>query len=706
MRYQTYQSIILKFIRSMKLSISLAFFLGLIINLHGQIFNPVSWNYQWKNTAKNEYELQFIAQIDEGWNIYSQYLESDDGPIRTSIIWDKGPHYTLVGKALEEGNIYKGFDDIFGMNVIKLSGKIIFKQKIRVTDPTKPITGYVEFMACDKERCLPPGEANFSFQVTASKEESIDSEEKKTSSETEESETSVVPSITETDQAPTQVEKTGIFSLTKPGKPINECSTDETTVSSETDSYFNIFFLGFLGGLLALLTPCVFPMIPLTVSYFTKGSGDRKKGIINAFLYGFFIFMVYVLLSIPFHLMDSIQPDILNDISTNVGLNVFFFVIFIVFAISFFGYFELALPESWTNKASSAEGVGGIIGIFFMALTLALVSFSCTGPILGSLLAGTMSSSSGAMQLTVGMGGFGLALALPFGLFAAFPGLLNRLPKSGGWMNSVKVVLGFLELALALKFLSNADLVKHWGLVKIEIFLGLWIIIFSALALYLFGVIRIGHESKKDKRSLTHKILGFASILFVAYLVSGFRFDERAGTYKSLTALSGMAPPTCYSLVYDCDCPHNLNCFKDLEAGLAFAKSVNKPVMIDFTGYACVNCRKMEEHVWPDPTVYSLLNDKYVIISLYVDDKTLLPEDEQITVTQASGSTRKLRTVGNKWSNLQTSYFNTNSQPYYALLSPSGELLNKPAAYTPDVETYANFLRCGLDAFSKVQNKK
>jgi hypothetical protein len=264
--------------------------------------------------------------------------------------------------------------------------------------------------------------------------------------------------------------------------------------------------------------------------------------------------------------MDSIQPDILNDISTNVGLNVFFFVIFIVFAISFFGYFELALPESWTNKASSAEGVGGILGIFFMALTLALVSFSCTGPILGSLLAGTMSSSSGAMQLTVGMGGFGLALALPFGLFAAFPGLLNRLPKSGGWMNSVKVVLGFLELALALKFLSNADLVKHWGLVKIEIFLGLWIIIFSALALYLFGVIRIGHESKKDKRSLTHKILGFASILFVAYLVSGFRFDERAGTYKSLTALSGMAPPTCYSLVYDCDCPHNLNCFKDLRA--------------------------------------------------------------------------------------------------------------------------------------------
>lgn len=692
---------------SMRIIISFFSFFSLMISLNGQIFNPVSWTYSWKNITKNEYELQFTAQIDEGWNIYSQYLESDDGPIRTSIFWDKGSHYSLMGKASEEGNIYKGYDDIFGMNVIKLSGKIIFRQKIKVTDPSKPVTGFVEFMACDKERCLPPGEANFSFQVTASSSNNSSDEEIQSSPiRNEEASTSVVLPMEEALKNETATEKNeGDFNLKKPGKPVNTCSSDETTVSSRNDSFLNIFVLGFIGGLLALLTPCVFPMIPLTVSYFTKGAEDKKKGVANAFLYGFFIFLVYILLSVPFHLMDSIQPDILNDISTNVVLNLFFFAIFIVFAVSFFGYFELTLPESWTNKASSAEGAGGIAGIFFMALTLALVSFSCTGPILGSLLAGTLSSSSGAMQLTVGMGGFGLALALPFGFFAAFPGLLNRLPKSGGWMNSVKVVLGFLELALALKFLSNADLVKHWGIVKIEVFLGLWIIIFSGLALYLFGIISIGHESKKDKRSLTHKLLGFTSILFVAYLVSGFRFDERAGTYKSLTALSGMAPPSCYSLLYNCNCPHNLNCFKDLDAGLAYAKKVNKPIMIDFTGYACVNCRKMEEHVWPDPAVYSLLNEKYVLISLYVDDKSILPENEQITVKQAGGNTRKLRTTGNKWSYLQTSYFETNSQPYYALITSEGELLNKPVAYTPDATTYAEFLRCGIDAFEKIKNK-
>jgi thiol:disulfide interchange protein DsbD len=691
--------------RSSRFIITLVTFFSFLISLHAQIFNPVSWTYQWKNTTKNEYELQFIAQIDDGWNIYSQYLESDDGPIRTSIIWDKGSHYTLLGKAAEEGNIYKGFDDIFGMNVIRLSGKIIFRQKIRVTDPSKPITGFIEYMACDKERCLPPGEANFSFQVTASD----DAQANVTTSTTSGDNTQYSPEIpvveTPESEDKTVVQK-GDFNLNKPGLPINSCDSDGASVSPNTDSYFNLFLLGFLGGLLALLTPCVFPMIPLTVSYFTKGSEDRKKGVANAFLYGFFIFLVYLLLSVPFHLMDSIQPDILNDISTNVGLNLFFFIIFIVFALSFFGYFELALPESWTNKASSAEGIGGIIGIFFMALTLALVSFSCTGPILGSLLAGTLSSSSGAMQLTAGMGGFGLALALPFGLFAAFPGLLNRLPKSGGWMNSVKVVLGFLELALALKFLSNADLVKHWGLVKIEVFLGVWIIIFSGLSLYLFGVFRIGHESASDKRSLTHHLLGFTGILFVAYLVSGFRFDERAGTYRSLTALSGMAPPTCYSLIYDCQCPHNLQCFKDLETGIAYAKEVNKPIMLDFTGYACVNCRKMEEHVWPEPGVYSMLNDNYVLISLYVDDKTLLPEDQQKTVTQEGGKSRKLRTIGNKWSYLQTSYFRTNSQPYYALLSPDGKLLNKPVAYTPEASTYADFLKCGLDAFEKVKEQK
>jgi len=657
--------------------------IGIQSALFAQIFNPVAWTFTSRPVGGDRHELLLTARVDEGWNIYSQFLESDDGPIRTTIYWDKGSHFTLLGKAAEEGDVFKGYDDIFGMNVIKLSGNIVLRQQVRVLDPSKPITGLIEFMACDKERCLPPGEASFRFAL------------QNQMGKVEE----VVPQVPEpVDSVRRNEVRQGLLQIAEPRQI---CDSDEQARISGSEGLAGIFFLGLLGGFLAFLTPCVFPMVPLTVSYFTKGAISRRQGTANALLYGFFIVLVYLLLSVPFHLMDSIRPDILNDISTNVWLNLFFFLLFIAFAISFFGYFELALPESWTNKASRAEGVGGVVGIFFMALTLALVSFSCTGPILGSLLAGTLSSDSGAMQLSAGMGGFGLALALPFGLFAAFPGLIGHLPKSGGWMNSVKIVLGFLELALALKFLSNADLVKHWGIVKIEVFLGIWIILFAGLAAYLFGLLRIGHESRSDKRSLTHILLGVVSLLFTVYLVSGFRMDERAGTYRSLTGLSGMAPPACYSLFYECRCPHNLNCFKDLEEGMAYARSVNKPVMLDFTGYACVNCRKMEEHVWPVSPVYSLLKDRFVIISLYVDDKTPLPPDERIAVTQPGGNVRILKTIGNKWSHLQTSVFQTNSQPYYVLVSPNGELLNQPVAYVPDVSTYEGFLQCGLEAFEK-----
>jgi len=415
-----------------------------------------------------------------------------------------------------------------------------------------------------------------------------------------------------------------------------------------------------------------------------------------------FYLAVYLVLSIPFHLMDNVNPDILNDISTNVWLNIAFFLIFLFFAFSFFGYYELTLPSSWVNKTSSAEGIGGVVGIFFMALTLALVSFSCTGPILGALLVGALTSDGGAMQLTAGMGGFGLALAMPFALFAAFPGWMNSLPKSGGWLNTVKVVLGFVELALALKFLSNADLVKHWEILKIEPFLAAWILIAVGLALYLFGFIKFPHDSPVKKLSATRIGLGVLSVAFAAYLATGFIYDEKAGSLRSLKLLSGLAPPTCYSWFYPCDCPQNLNCFKDLETGMAYAKEVNKPVMIDFTGHACVNCRKMEEHVWPEQEVYKYLKDEYVVISLYVDEKIELPENEQIEVQKVTGGTRKLRNVGHKWSHYQTEYFNTNTQPYYALMSPDGKLLNQPVGYTPDEQDYAQFLQCGLDAYEQL----
>ncbi|MGE5944842.1 MAG: protein-disulfide reductase DsbD family protein, partial [Flavobacteriales bacterium] len=433
-----------------------------------------------------------------------------------------------------------------------------------------------------------------------------------------------------------------------------------------------------------------------------KSGANKSAGVSKAILYGFFILAVYLILSIPFHLLDSINPDILNDISTNVTLNIIFFLVFVFFAFSFFGYYELTIPASWTNKTSKGENVGGVLGIFFMALTLALVSFSCTGPILGSLLAGSLTADGGAWQLTAGMGGFGLALGLPFALFAMFPNMMNALPKSGGWLNTSKVVLGFFELALAFKFLSNADLVQHWGLLKIEVFLGLWIIIFAGLALYAFGKIKFPHDSPLKKLSFSRIASGILVASFVLYLASGFRVNKETNTFTPLTLLSGLAPPVGYSFLYPNDCPNNLDCFKDLKEGMAYAQKANKPIMLDFTGYACVNCRKMEEHVWPIKKIDDYLRNEYVLISLYVDDKKDLPEDQQILVNRINGGTRKLENYGHKWANFQTQFFQTNSQPYYVLLSPDGkQILNSPVGYTPDEDDYAQFLQCGLDVLKQ-----
>ncbi len=487
----------------------------------------------------------------------------------------------------------------------------------------------------------------------------------------------------------------------------SEVSSSASEVQKGGKSLWGIFGLGFLGGLLALLTPCVFPMIPLTVSFFTKKSGQSKgSGISKALLYGFFIFAVYIILSIPFHLLDSVNPDILNEISTNVWLNVIFFAVFLFFAFSFFGYYELTLPSSWTNRTTQGENSGGLIGIFFMALTLAIVSFSCTGPILGSLLAGSLTADGGAWQLTAGMAGFGVSLGLPFALFAMFPNMMNALPKSGGWLNTTKVILGFLELALAFKFLSNADLVAHWDLLKIEPFLILWIIIFGGLALYLFGKIKFPHDSPIKKLSFSRIAGGVLVATFTIYLASGFRVNKETNTFTPLTLLSGLAPPVGYSFLYPNDCPNNLDCFKDLKTGIAYAKKVNKPIMLDFTGYACVNCRKMEEHVWPLKKIDDYLRNDYVLISLYVDDKKTLPEAEQVDVNRINGGTRKLKSYGHKWANFQTQFFQNNSQPYYVLLNSDGtKILNQPADYTPDEDEYAQFLECGLKVFNESKNE-
>ena len=485
-------------------------------------------------------------------------------------------------------------------------------------------------------------------------------------------------------------------------KPLTECKTSSATLTEDVQSkgLGGLFLLGFFGGLVALLTPCVFPMIPLTVSFFTKKAESRKTGIKNAFLYGFFIFFIYILLSVPFHFLDTLNPDILNNISTNVYLNVGFFVIFIIFALSFFGVYEITLPASFTNKTDSKAGAGNAVGIFFMALTLALVSFSCTGPILGSLLAGSLTADGGAMQLTAGMGGFGFALALPFALFALFPGMLKSLPKSGGWLTTVKVVLGFLEVGLAFKFLSNADLVMHWGLLKREIFIGIWIIVGVLLSLYLWGLIKFKHDSPIKKLSITRIVFATVATVFTLYITPGVTNTK----YANLTLISGFPPPLWYSIyAKKSDCILNLNCTKDYETGVRMAKEQGKLILLDFTGYACVNCRRMEEKVWTDADVYKVLKENYIIISLYVDDKNVLPSAERFTYTSKNGTERKIRSVGDKWSTFETENFKENSQPLYAILNTNEELVSKPAPYTPSAKDYLQWLECGVSA---VESKK
>jgi len=498
-----------------------------------------------------------------------------------------------------------------------------------------------------------------------------------------------------------QKEPTAIFSILKPtiniDHPVNSCGIKSTT-TTKSKSLFSLFFIGFLGGLIALLTPCVFPMIPLTVSFFTKKAKSKKDGVSNAFLYGFFIFLIYVLLSLPFHFLDSINPEFLNNISTNVYLNVLFFIVFIVFALSFFGLYEITLPAALSSGADSKASSGNILGIFFMALTLALVSFSCTGPILGSLLAGSLASDGGAMQLTFGMGGFGLALAFPFALFALFPNWLQSLPKSGGWLNTVKVVLGFLEVALAFKFLSQADMVKHWGILKREIFIGIWILVGLGLTLYLLGKIKFAHDSPNQKISNGRKMIALLFGLFTLYLIPGVTNTS----WANLKLISGFPPPLYYSIYQkQSECVLGLSCAKDYEAGLALSKAENKPLLIDFTGYACVNCRRMEENVWSESEVFKLMKENFIIVSLYVDDKKPLPVSKQFTYKTKEGFDKEIITYGDLWATFETENFANNAQPFYVIINNDEVLLNNPIGYTPDKNEYIKWLKCGLDAFKQ-----
>lgn len=638
-------------------------FLFFSFSAAAQDSSNISWSSSAAKITDSSYEILLKGQIKSGYHIYAK--DDVDGL--------GGPVINIKDDAVKKGTliILSSLTD-FADPVFENNKKIV-SQNIEIKLPIS-ISGQVpaavklqlSYEVADKENFIPEEQniiVNLEGGVVAKSNSRI-----------------LIPAI-------------------NIDKPLTDCKVSSSSSSAgETKSkgLITLFALGFLGGLVALLTPCVFPMIPLTVSFFTKKATNRKAGIRNAFLYGFFIFFIYVLLSLPFHFLDSLNPEILNNISTNVYLNVFFFVIFIVFALSFFGFYEITLPGSISSGADSKAGAGNIVGIFFMALTLALVSFSCTGPILGSLLAGSLSADGGAMQLTSGMAGFGLALALPFALFALFPNLLSSLPKSGGWLNTVKVVLGFIELALAFKFLSNADLVMHWGLLKREIFIGLWIIIGAGLTLYLFNLIKFKHDSPIKKLPTIRLILGIITGLFTLYLVPGVTNTK----YANLTLISGFPPPLYYSIYHrDSDCILALNCTKDYETGLRMAKEQNKPMLIDFTGYACVNCRKMEESVWTKPDVYNLLKEKYIIVSLYVDDKKELPAAEQFIYTTKDGQKKEIVTVGDKWATFETENFKNNAQPWYAILNTKEELLTHPVGYVPDDKEYLQWLQCGADAF-------
>ena len=629
------------------------------------------WQYTAEKKNDGEYVLHFKGAIDKGWQLFSTTM-SDDDP-NTRVVLDTASAGAQLLGIKENGKLDSRKEPLFDNLQIKyFENEVELLATVKVKPGANKVAGSVNYMALKGEEVVGPEEVPFKFNVDASGNL-----------------VSVAAGLQESGVAASSLKRSDIIL----DSPVNSCGG----TGSESKGLWGIFIVGMLGGFIALVTPCVFPMIPLTVSFFTKKSNDKSKGIMNALLYGFFIFLVYVLISVPFHFL-GLNGDILNNISTNVWLNLFFFVIFIVFALSFFGLFDITLPSSLASKVDAKTSVGGMVGIFFMALTLALVSFSCTGPILGSLLAGALTSNGGPWQLTAGMAGFGLALALPFGVFALFPQWLNSLPKSGGWLGTVKVVLGFVEVGMAIKFLSNADLVTHWGILKREVFFAIWIIIGILIVLYLLGKIRFPHDSPLKKLSKPRLVIALVFLAFTLYLVPGVTNTK----YANRALISGFPPPLTYS-VYGEEAAKGkgveANVVNNYEEALALAKAQGKPLLVDFTGWACVNCRKMEENVWTQPEVKTLIQKDYILVSLYVDDRKRLPEEAQFLFTSRNGNKKEIKTVGDKFATMQTENFSNNSQPFYVLISPDEKLLTKPVGYTPDERAYANWLKCGLDAF-------
>jgi thiol:disulfide interchange protein len=645
---------------------------------------PVKWAFEQKKISDSEYDLIFKANLDKDWHIYSQFMKGD-GPIPTSFTFDKKDNVELVGKVKEESAKRREHKEpVFNnMTVVDFSENATFTQRIKIKDITKPVNGSLEFQACNNEMCLPPEEIKYAFDIA-----------KGTAGELVDAPLSNLPTTVGASAFLTEPSQ---FSFDKTNETV-DCTTEGVKPDDTKSSLWWIFALGFGGGLLALLTPCVFPMIPLTVSFFTKGSKDRATGIRNALIYAASIIVLYVSMGL---LITSIfGSDALNRLSTDPWVNIAFGILFLVFAVSFFGYFEITLPTSWTNKADEASNRGGLVGIFFMAFTLALVSFSCTGPIIGTLLVQTATSTGFSFGPAVGMLGFATALALPFGLFALFPAWLQSLPKSGSWMDDVKVTLGFIEVALAFKFLSNADLIKGWKFLPYEAFLAIWILCALGLALYHAGILKFKNGSPK-KFSIPRGAVVASSLAIAAYLGLGFRYNASTETFRTPEMGSGILPPAGYSYIYPQKCPLNLSCFHDLNEGIAEAKKQNKPILLDFTGWNCANCRKMEENVWNKPGVMELIRDKYILISLFTDDKHELKAPYAPYTSKFDGKTKD--TEGEMWTDLEGTFFNKNSQPFYVLTCPNLKLLNAPTAFTPNVEEYKAFLECGLSKFVQGQ---
>ena len=666
----------------MKKLLSVIGLLWVALLVHAQIFDPVTFRTELNKVSDDVAEIVFTADIDPGWHIYSTDLD-EGGPIAASFNIDKVTGAHVDGKLLPVGNEQTVFDKLFDMEVRYFERTAKFVQRIRLEGGQYRIEGYLEYAACNDENCLPPSDVPFMFTGTADVVASAATED-----------AAGVDSANGENVSSSLGKNNSLVGEKNIGQSdwwapvVDELRAFGESVGTVDRSWLYIFFTGFLGGLLALFTPCVWPIIPMTVSFFLKRSKDKKKGIRDAMTYGLAIVVIYVTLGLLVTLLFGASA--LNALSTNAIFNILFFLMLVVFAASFFGAFEITLPSSWSNAVDSkAEQTTGFLSIFLMAFTLSLVSFSCTGPIIGFLLV-EVSTSGSILAPAIGMLGFAIALALPFTLFALFPTWLKQVPKSGGWMNVIKVSLGFIELAFALKFLSVADLAYGWHILDRETFLALWIVIFALLGVYLLGKIKFPHDDDDTRVSVPRFFLALVSLAFAVYMVPGL-------WGAPLKAISAFAPPL-HTQDFNLYKNEVRAQFDDYDLGMEYARRVGKPVMLDFTGYGCVNCRKMELAVWTDPEVGNLMNNEYVLITLYVDNKTRLPEPVKVV---ENGQERTLRTLGDKWSYLQRVKFGANAQPFYVLIDNEGKPLNKSYAYDEDISKYVEFLQTGLRNYRK-----